>query len=177
LPIFFFASTAGAFNGKSGHPFYYAHPMRWCAAWHHRTDETFIGCLRYSRASSVNNGNKTRTAMTTRTTKAAAADEIAAIEDLMNDLEKRLRRLSGAAKGEAAGASADVSAFVSESLSNIMDRVRDSAANLGKSVADETSRVGSDAVKRLVDEVEHRPLVMLGIAAGIGFLVGLANRR
>jgi len=115
--------------------------------------------------------------MTTRTTKAAAADEIAAIEDLMNDLEKRLRRLSGVAKGEAAGASADVSNFVSESLSNIMDRVRDSAANVGKSVADETSRVGTDAVKRLVDEVEHRPLVMLGIAAGIGFLIGLANRR
>ncbi len=115
--------------------------------------------------------------MTTRAAKSVAADEIAAIEDLMNDLEKRLRRLSGAAKGEAAGATADVSDFVSESLSNIMDRVRDSAATMGKSVADETSRVGSDAIKRLTDEVEHRPLVMLGIAAGIGFLAGLANRR
>jgi len=115
--------------------------------------------------------------MTTRAAKSAAADEIAAIEDLMNDLEKRLRRLSGAAKGEAAGATADVSDFVSESLSNIMDRVRDSAATMGKSVADETSRVGSDAMKRLADEVEHRPLVILGIAAGIGFLAGLANRR
>ncbi len=115
--------------------------------------------------------------MTTRTTKSAAADEIAAIEDLMNDLEKRLRRLSSAAKGEAAGASTDVRDFVSESLGNIMDRVRDSAANMGKSVADESSRVGADAMKRLVDEVEHRPLLMLGIAAGIGFLAGLANRR
>lgn len=115
--------------------------------------------------------------MTTRTTKSAAADEIAVIEDLMSDMEKRLRRLSGVAKGEAAGASTDVTNFVSEALSNIMDRVRDSAANMGKFVADETSRVGSDAVKRLADEVEHRPLVMLGIAAGIGFLAGLANRR
>ena len=113
----------------------------------------------------------------TRVTKSATAEEIAAIEDLMNDLEKRLRRLSGTARGEAAGASADVSDFVNESLSNIMDRVRDSAANMGKSVADETSRLGADAVKRLVDEVEHRPFVMLGIAAGIGFLAGLANRR
>ena len=95
----------------------------------------------------------------------------------MNDLEKRLRRLSGAARGEAAGASEDVSDFVSESLGNIMDRVRENAANMGRSVAGETSRVGTDAIKRLVDEVEHRPLVMLGIAAGIGFLAGLANRR
>ena len=115
--------------------------------------------------------------MTTRAAKSAAADEIAAIEDLMNDLEKRLRRLSGVARGEAAGASSDVSDFVNETLGNIMERVRDSAANMGRSVADETSRVGTDAIKRLTDEVEHRPLVMLGIAAGIGFLAGLANRR
>jgi len=140
-------------------------------------------CLELSRfadvamVSSINCDNNVRTAMTTRAAKSVAADEIAAIEDLMNDLEKRLRRLSGAARGEAAGASADVSDFVNESLGNIMDRVRDSAATMGRSVADETSRVGSDAVKRLVDEVEHRPLVMLGIAAGIGFLAGLANRR
>jgi ElaB/YqjD/DUF883 family membrane-anchored ribosome-binding protein len=113
----------------------------------------------------------------TRATRSAAADEIAAIEDLMSDLEKRLRRLSGAARGEAAGASADVGDFVSESLGNIMDRVRESAATMSKSVADETSRMGTDAIKRLVDEVEHRPLVMLGLAAGIGFLAGLANRR
>jgi len=29
----------------------------------------------------------------------------------------------------------------------------------------------------VVEEIEHRPLVMLGIAAAIGFLAGLANRR
>ena len=33
------------------------------------------------------------------------------------------------------------------------------------------------ALKKLTDEVEHRPLVMLAVAAGIGFLAGLANRR
>lgn len=115
--------------------------------------------------------------MTTRSTKSATAEEIAAIEDLMTDLEKRLRRLSGTARDEAAGASADVSGFVSEALDNIMSRVRERASTMGQSVADETSRVGADAVKRLVDEVEHRPLLMLGIAAGVGFLVGLANRR
>jgi len=115
--------------------------------------------------------------MTTRSTKSATAEEIAAIEDLMTDLEKRLRRLSGTARDEAAGASADVSGFVSEALDNIMSRVRERASTMGQSVADETSRVGADAVKRLVDEVEHRPLLMLGIAAGVGFLAGLANRR
>jgi ElaB/YqjD/DUF883 family membrane-anchored ribosome-binding protein len=115
--------------------------------------------------------------MSTRTAKSAAADEIAAIEDLVSDLEKRLRRLSGSARTEASGAAGDVSDFVSEALGNIMSRVRDSAANMGQTVADETTRVGSDAVKKLFVEVEHRPLIMLGIAAGVGFLLGLANRR
>jgi ElaB/YqjD/DUF883 family membrane-anchored ribosome-binding protein len=31
--------------------------------------------------------------------------------------------------------------------------------------------------EKLTDEVENRPLLMLGIVAGIGFLAGLANRR
>jgi ElaB/YqjD/DUF883 family membrane-anchored ribosome-binding protein len=115
--------------------------------------------------------------MTTRAAKSAVADEIAAIEDLMNDLEKRLRRLSGNARSEASGASADVSDFVSESLSNIMNKVRESAASMTHSAADEATRLGSDAVKKIVEEVEYRPLLMLGLAAGIGFLAGIANRR
>ena len=115
--------------------------------------------------------------MTTRAAKSVAADEIEAIEDLMSDLEKRLRRLSGTARREASGASGEVSDFVSDALSGIMKRVRESASDVGKSVADEASHFGSDALKKMTDEVEHRPLLMLGIAAGIGFLAGLANRR
>ena len=115
--------------------------------------------------------------MTTRAAKTAAAEEIAAIEDLMNDLEKRLRRLSGTARGEASGASSDVRDFVSEALERITTRVRDSASGVTHSVADEASRLGGDALKKITDEVEHRPLVVLAIAAGIGFLAGLASRR
>lgn len=115
--------------------------------------------------------------MSTRAAKSAAADEIAAIEDLMGDLEKRLRRLSGSAKREASGAGGEVGDFVSEALDRIMNRVRDSASGVTQSVADEATRFGADAFKKLTDEVEHRPLVMLGVAAGIGFLAGLAQRR
>jgi ElaB/YqjD/DUF883 family membrane-anchored ribosome-binding protein len=115
--------------------------------------------------------------MTTRAAKSAAADEIAAIEDLMADLEKRLRRLSGTARREASGASGEVGDFVSEALDRIMNRVKDSASGVTQTVADEATRFGTDAFKRLTDEVENRPLVMLGVAAGIGFLVGMANRR
>lgn len=59
--------------------------------------------------------------MTTRAAKSAAADEIAAIEDLMTDLEKRLRRLSSTAHKEASGATSEVGDFVSEALERIMN--------------------------------------------------------
>lgn len=115
--------------------------------------------------------------MTTRATRSAAAEEIAAIEDLMSDLEKRLWRLSGTARRETSGASSDVRDFVGEALGRIMNRARDSASDVTSSVAEEATRIGSDAFKKLTDEVEHRPLIMLAIAAGIGFLAGMANRR
>ena len=44
-------------------------------------------------------------------------------------------------------------------------------------MTDGASRLGSDTIRKLTDEVEHRPFTMLAIAAGIGFLAGLANRR
>jgi ElaB/YqjD/DUF883 family membrane-anchored ribosome-binding protein len=115
--------------------------------------------------------------MPTRAAKSAAADEIAAIEDLMGDLEKRLRRLSGSARREVSGATDEVGDFVSEALERIMNRVRDGASGVTHSVAEEASRFGTDAFKKLTDEVENRPLVMLGVAAGLGFLIGLSNRR
>jgi ElaB/YqjD/DUF883 family membrane-anchored ribosome-binding protein len=119
--------------------------------------------------------------MTTRSAKSAtAADEIAAIEGLVDDLEKRLRRLteiSSEARDEVSGATGDVKDFVNDALGHIMQRVRESASTMGQSVAQEASRVGGDALKKVTDEVEQRPLIMLAVAAGIGFLVGLANRR
>ncbi len=114
--------------------------------------------------------------MTTRA-KSATAEEIAAIEDLVSDLEKRLRRLSGSTRREVSGASGEVSDFVSEALERITHRVRETASEATESMADETTRFGSDAFKKLTDEVEQRPLLMLAAAAGIGFLAGLANRR
>jgi ElaB/YqjD/DUF883 family membrane-anchored ribosome-binding protein len=115
--------------------------------------------------------------MSTRTAKSVASEEIEAIQDLMTDLEKRLRRLSGTARREVSGASGDVNDFVSEALASIMNRVRDSAQGITQSIGDQATKAGADALKKISDEVEHRPLAMLGIAAGIGFLIGMFNRR
>ena len=110
--------------------------------------------------------------MTVRSKTASTAEEIAAIQDLMSDLEKRLRRLSGATKREFSGASSDINEFVNDALAGIMERVREGA----NSATDTAAHLGGDAVKKLTDEVEQRPLAMLAIAASIGFLFGLTRR-
>lgn len=114
--------------------------------------------------------------MSTRSKLASTADEIEAIKDLMADLEKRLQRLGGTAKGEVAGGASDISDFVNDTLAGIMGRVRDNAQSVSDSVADKATEIGGDAVKKIVNEVEARPLTMLAIAAGIGFLFGVARR-
>jgi hypothetical protein len=52
------------------------------------------------------------------------------------------------------------------SLSNEAARFRGEAAKLANS-----------ALSRVTEEIEHRPLLALAIAAGVGFLAGLASHR
>jgi ElaB/YqjD/DUF883 family membrane-anchored ribosome-binding protein len=113
--------------------------------------------------------------MNTRS-KSATSEEIAAIQELMSDLEKRLHRLTGTAKREFSGGSAEINEFVNDTLTGIMGRVREGAHNVSQSVADKATDMSSDALKKIIDEVETRPLTMLAIATGIGFLFGLSRR-
>ena len=57
-----------------------------------------------------------------------------------------------------------------------MGRVRESAQSVSQSVTDKATDLGSDAYKKITNEMEHRPLTMLAIAAGIGFLFGMSRR-
>jgi len=110
--------------------------------------------------------------MTTRSKAASTAEEISAIQDLMVDLQKRLHRLSGATNREFSGASGDVNEFVSDALNGIIARIRNGA----DSVSRKATHLGSDVFKKVSDEVEQRPFTMLAIAAGVGFILGMARR-
>jgi ElaB/YqjD/DUF883 family membrane-anchored ribosome-binding protein len=39
----------------------------------------------------------------------------------------------------------------------------------------EAAKLGDRALRRVADEVEHRPLITLAVAVGVGILVGLAS--
>jgi ElaB/YqjD/DUF883 family membrane-anchored ribosome-binding protein len=105
------------------------------------------------------------------------SEDIASIEheigQLMHDIEARVGRLQALAKRSAKDAAENASEFVSDTVSDAADRMRNGAS----SVSDEAARLSGDAIKRIEDEISHRPLLTLAIAAGIGFLAGMAGRR
>ncbi len=109
--------------------------------------------------------------------KRTSSDDVADIEReislLMRDLESRIGRLNTLTKNGASHAASEASDYVSDTVAQASERLRDGAAALG----DEASRYGSDALRRVEEEVEQRPLMTLAIAAGIGFLAGMAGRR
>jgi len=104
-------------------------------------------------------------------------EDIASIEheigQLMHDIEARVGRLQALAKRSAKDAADNASEFVSDTVSDAADRMRNGA----HSVSDEAARLSGDAIKRIEDEIGQRPLLTLAIAAGIGFLAGMAGRR
>jgi ElaB/YqjD/DUF883 family membrane-anchored ribosome-binding protein len=95
------------------------------------------------------------------------------IGELMHDIEARIGKLQALAKRSAKDAAEGATEFVSDTVNDAADRVRNGA----NTVSDEASRMAGDAIRRIEDEVGHRPLLTIAIAAGIGFLAGMAGRR
>jgi ElaB/YqjD/DUF883 family membrane-anchored ribosome-binding protein len=108
-----------------------------------------------------------------RMTPPNAADitrRIAAIEDRLKRAGKRVPVADPDSVGEA----------VAAALGGIAERFRSGAGSIGEETAnlgDEALQLGNDAWRRVAREVEHRPLVTLAVAVGVGILVGLAGSR
>lgn len=107
----------------------------------------------------------------------SVAGDIAEIEheigQLMRDIETRVSRLNAMTRRGASQAANGASEFVSDTISDAAERVRNGA----NTVSDEAARMGGDALRKIEEEVGQRPLLTLAIAAGIGFLAGMAGRR
>ncbi len=106
--------------------------------------------------------------------------DITEIERRLRALEKQLERAGSRTSAGAAQAADRVGDAVASALSDIGDRFRDrtrSVSGEAHRLGNEAAKFGNDALRRLADEVEHRPLLTLAVAAGVGFLVGLAAHR
>ncbi len=119
-----------------------------------------LGQSRYSRAVSANLGD---------------------IEQRIQLLEQRLERVGGRASTSAVQTANQLGEAIASALSGAADRFRGGvgaidigdAAKLGNAAA----KLGDDALRRVAREVEHRPLVTLAVAVGVGLLMGWAGRR
>ena len=99
---------------------------------------------------------------------------------VVKELEK-IGRIGGRQTTEAAATASDqISDAISTILGEMVDRFQgrqaagDQAGRLGNQALDLGTKYGSNALQRVASEAEHRPLITVGVALGIGILIGAA---
>lgn len=110
----------------------------------------------------------------------ARATNLAEIERRLRSLEQHLERVGSRTSARAVQTADHVGETVASVLSSIADRFRGGANSMGDEAVrfgSEAAKLGNVALRRLSKEVEHRPLVTLAVAVGVGILVGLASHR
>jgi ElaB/YqjD/DUF883 family membrane-anchored ribosome-binding protein len=112
----------------------------------------------------------------------AIAADLGEINHRLRALETTLERVGGRASASAGRAADRLSETVAAALGSIAERfrdgsLRDDAARYGSEAAKIGNKLGNVALRRLSDEVEHRPLVTLAVAVGVGILGGWASHR
>lgn len=101
------------------------------------------------------------------------ADMQAEVRQLMTDLEDRIERLNMLTKRGAGHAVDGVNDLVYGAVSGVTGRVRDNA----RTAADDVTKFGNQTIREVAAQIDKRPLLTLTIAAGIGFIAGLARRQ
>ncbi len=110
----------------------------------------------------------------------AVSDDVAAmraeVDDLIQSLEERLDRINALTKRGAGHAADGVSELVVNAISGLTGQVADRAKGNANSMSDQIAELGTNAMKRVVREIDKRPLLTVAIAAGIGFIFAMARR-
>jgi ElaB/YqjD/DUF883 family membrane-anchored ribosome-binding protein len=110
---------------------------------------------------------------------------VAVIQKHLGAVEKELEkigRMAGRQTSAAAAAASDqIGDAISTILNEMVDRFRkggqaagDRAGRLGSQALDLSAKYGRDALQRVASEAENRPLMTIGVALGIGILIGAA---
>ena len=92
---------------------------------------------------------------------------------LVRALERNLQRVGRRTASDAAVAAEGMGEAVASALSGMADRLRGGATSVGS----EAAKLGHDALRRLTDAAENRPLAMIAVAVGVGILIGLSIPR
>jgi hypothetical protein len=110
----------------------------------------------------------------------AVSDDVAAmraeVDDLIVSLEDRIDRINALTKRGAGHAADGVNDLVLNAIASLTGQVADRAKDNAKSMSDEVAKIGTNALRRVVREIDRRPLLTIALAAGIGFVVAMARR-
>jgi ElaB/YqjD/DUF883 family membrane-anchored ribosome-binding protein len=120
-----------------------------------------------------------------RRTAGASSLDVADLSQRVYDLQQGLAQLAAYVAANAREVSSAVPERLSaavpdgltDRLSDLSHRVSTTLRQNARSVGDEATRMGTGAWHKLEDELVHRPLLVIAVAAGIGFLLGALNRR
>jgi ElaB/YqjD/DUF883 family membrane-anchored ribosome-binding protein len=113
------------------------------------------------------------------------APSVAAIQKHLGAVEKELERIGRIAGRQTSTAAANASEQIGDAISTIMsdmvERLRkggqaagDQAGRFGNQALDLGAKYGNDALERVAGHAEERPLLTVGVALGIGILIGAA---
>jgi ElaB/YqjD/DUF883 family membrane-anchored ribosome-binding protein len=115
-----------------------------------------------------------------RTMQRAVSDDAAAmraeVDDMIASLEERIGRINALTKQGAGHAADGVNELLLNAISGLTGQVADRAKGNAMSMSDEVAKLGTNALRRVVREIDRRPLLTVAIAAGIGFVVAMARR-
>lgn len=109
----------------------------------------------------------------------AISANIGEIERRLRSLEQRLELAGGRVSAGAEHTADHLGEAIGSALSSIVDRFRGNAGSMtdAPKIGAAAAKLGNDALRRLSREVQHRPLVTLAVAVGVGILMGLTNHR
>jgi ElaB/YqjD/DUF883 family membrane-anchored ribosome-binding protein len=127
-------------------------------------------------------GNRRKAPLTNAraTMQRAVSGDVAAmraeVDDMISSLEERIDRINALTKRGAGHAADGVNDLVLNAISGLTGQVANRAKNNANSMSNKVARLGTNALRRVVREIDRRPLLTVAIAAGIGFAVAMARR-
>jgi ElaB/YqjD/DUF883 family membrane-anchored ribosome-binding protein len=114
-----------------------------------------------------------------RYTRAISAN-VEEIERRLRMLEQNLEDLGTRASANARDTADGLSDTIAATLAGLADRIRRSAGSVGDQSAafsKDAAKYGGVALRRISNEVGHRPLLTLAIAVGVGVLIGVTSKK
>jgi ElaB/YqjD/DUF883 family membrane-anchored ribosome-binding protein len=110
----------------------------------------------------------------------AISSEVGDIERGLKMLQSGIEKLGNRVPSNARDTADGLSEAVASALSSWADRFRQGANSLGDqstAFGKDAARYGTAALRRISKETEHRPLIAIAVALGVGVLIGMAMRR